>query len=65
MIQANAAIGEALVHGRTLKWEYYKPTDIMGEKEIEKLTVAEIKELEAETVKRNGMANFRGGRAKN
>ena len=47
------AIGEALVDGKALKWEYYKPTDIMGEKEIEKLTVAEMKELEEETMERN------------
>lgn len=51
--RSNAAIGEALVDGRALKWEYFKPTDIMSEEEIKKLTVAEIKELEAETMERN------------
>ena len=51
--RSNAAIGEALVDGRALKWEYYKRTDIMGGKEIEKLNVAEIKKLEAETMEQN------------
>ena len=32
--RSNAAIGEALVDGRALKWEFYKPTDIMGEKKL-------------------------------
>ncbi|CAB4020533.1 RNA-directed DNA polymerase from transposon X-element, partial [Paramuricea clavata] len=49
----NAAIGEALVDGRALKWEYFKPADIMNEEEFKKLTVAEIKKLEAETMERN------------
>ena len=51
--RSNAAIGEALVDGRALKWEYFKPTDIMNEEEFKKLTVAEIKKLEAETMERN------------
>ena len=42
--RSNAAIGEASVDGKALKWEYYKPTDIMGEKEIEKLTEAKLAE---------------------
>ena len=42
--RSNAAIGEALVDDKALKWEYYKPTDIMGEKEIEKLTEAKLAE---------------------
>ncbi|CAB4032480.1 RNA-directed DNA polymerase from transposon X-element, partial [Paramuricea clavata] len=46
-------IGEALVDGRALKWEYFKPTDIMYEDEFKKLTVAEVKKLEAETMERN------------
>ena len=32
--RSNAAIGEALVDGRASKWEYYRPTDIMGEKKL-------------------------------
>ncbi|CAB3986840.1 RNA-directed DNA polymerase from transposon X-element [Paramuricea clavata] len=51
--RSNAAIGEALVDGRALKWEYFKPADIMNEEEFKKLTVAEIKKLEAETMERN------------
>ena len=59
--RSNAAIGEALVDGRALKWEFYKPTDVMGEKQkkkIKKLTVAEINGAEP-------MASFRGSRVKN
>ncbi len=51
--RSNAAIGEALVDGRALQWEYFKPTDNMSEEEIQKLTVAEYKELEAGTMERN------------
>ena len=51
--RSNAATGEALVDGRALKWEYFKPTDGMSKEEIKTLTDEEIKKLEAETMERN------------
>ena len=50
---SNAAIGEALVDGRALHWEYYKANDLISEGEIGTLTVEEIKNLEAEAMERN------------
>ena len=29
--RSNAAIGEALVDGRALHWEYFQPTDLISE----------------------------------
>ena len=51
--RSNAAIGEALVDGRTLHWEYFQPAYLISEEELKKLTVEEMKELEAEVVERN------------
>ena len=51
--RSNAAIGEALVDGRALHWEYYKANDLISEGEIETLTVEEIKNLEAEAMEWN------------
>ena len=51
--RSNAAIGEALVDGRGLHWEYFQPTDLISEEELKKLLVEEMKELEAEVVERN------------
>lgn len=51
--RSNAAIGEALVDGRALHWEYYKANDLISEGEIGTLTVQEIKKLEAEAIERN------------
>lgn len=51
--RSNAAIGEALVDGRALYWEYFQPIDLISEEELKTLTVEEIKELEGEVVERN------------
>ncbi|CAH3131899.1 unnamed protein product, partial [Pocillopora meandrina] len=51
--RSNTAIGEALVDGRALHWEYFHPTDLISEEELKTLTVEEMKELEAEVVERN------------
>lgn len=51
--RSNAAIGEALVDGKALEWEYFKPTDNMSQEELDELTVDEYKELEAKTMERN------------
>ena len=48
--RSNAAIGEALVDGRALHWEYYKANYLISEGEIETLTVEEIKNLEAKAM---------------
>ena len=53
--RSNAAIGEALVDGRALHWEYFQPTDLISEEELKTLTVEEMKELEAEVVERNAL----------
>ena len=50
---SNTAIGEALVDGRALHWEYFQPTDLISEEELKTLTVEEMRELEAEEVERN------------
>ena len=50
---SNTAIGEALVDGRALHWEYFQPTDLISEEELKTLTVEEMTELEAEEVERN------------
>ena len=50
---SNTAIGEALVDGRALHWEYFQPTDLISEEELKTLTVEEMRELEEEEVERN------------
>ena len=44
--RSNASIGEALVDGSTLKWDYYGPLDGVDQNEIEKLSIQDIKQLE-------------------
>ena len=51
--RSNTAIGEVLVDGRVLDWEYFQPTDLISEEELKTLTVEEIRELEAEELERN------------
>ena len=51
--RSNAAIGETLVDGRALQWEYFKPTDNMSKEEIQNLAVANYKELEAGAIECN------------
>ena len=50
---SNTAIGEVLVDGRVLDWEYFQPTYLISEEELKTLTVEEIRELEAEELERN------------
>ena len=38
---------------QALHWEYYQPTDLISEEELKTLTAEEMKDLEAEVVKRN------------
>ena len=35
---SNTAIGEALVDGRALHWEYFQPTDLISEEELREST---------------------------
>ena len=50
---SNTAIGEALVDGRALHWEYFQPTDLISEEELKTHTVKEMREVEAEEVECN------------
>jgi len=47
MKRTNASIGEALVDGTSLKWEYYKPFDGLTEEEIQRLTAKEVLDKES------------------
>lgn len=51
--RSNAAIGEALVNGRALRWEHFQLKDLTSEEEMKTLTVEEIKKLEEEAMERN------------
>ena len=51
--RTNAAIGDSLVDGTALKWEYYKPFDGLASGEIDKLSASEIKERQALCMERN------------
>ncbi|XP_070580686.1 uncharacterized protein [Ptychodera flava] len=51
--RSNAAIGEALVDGSALKWDYHKPSDGLTEDELNRLTVEQTKELEKSCKERN------------
>lgn len=42
----NADIGDALVDGTALKWEYLKPFDDLPNEEIDELSASEVKERE-------------------
>ena len=42
---SQAAIGETLVDGTALHWEYFQPIDLISEEELKTLTVEEMKEL--------------------
>lgn len=45
--------GDALADGSTIKWQYYKALEGLTEDELEKLTLEEIKSLEAECMEKN------------
>ena len=41
--RSNAAIGEALVTGQTIKWNYVQATDGLSNEQIDLLSIAEVK----------------------
>ena len=45
--RANASIGDALVDGSALKWEYYKPFGGLSDEEIKNLSATKVKDKEA------------------
>ncbi len=51
--RSNAAIGEALVTGQTIKWNYFHATDGLNTEQIDLLSVEEMKKLEEDAVERN------------
>jgi hypothetical protein len=57
--RSNAAIGDALVDGGSLKWQYYGPFDDLAEDEIVKLSISisisisEVKKREEECMEKN------------
>lgn len=51
--RTNASIGEALVDGSALKWEYYKPFDGLSDQEVNNLTSSEVKERESMCMEKN------------
>ena len=51
--RTNASIGEALVDGTSLKWEYYKPFDGLTEEVIQRLSAKEVLEKESVCMEKN------------
>ena len=51
--RSNTAIGDALVDGSALKWDYYGPFDGLEQDEIKKLSATELAETEADCMERN------------
>ena len=51
--RTNASIGEALVDGTALKWEYFKPFDGLTSEEIDELSAKEVKEKENLCMEKN------------
>lgn len=51
--RTNACIGEALVDGGAIKWEYFKPLDGITEEDIEAMGIDEIAKEEDECMERN------------
>lgn len=45
--------GDALADGSTMKWQHYKALEGLSEEELEKITLEEIKSLEAECLEKN------------
>ena len=48
MERSKAAIGDALVDGSALKWDYYGPFDGLEQDKIKKLSATELEEREAD-----------------
>lgn len=51
--RTNASIGDALVTGETLQWEFHKRFEGMSEEEIEQLSLPEYEKLEEERMRKN------------
>lgn len=51
--RTNASIGDALLDGTALKWEYFKPFGGLTDTEIKKLSASEVKEREAICMEKN------------
>lgn len=51
--RTNSAIGDAVVDGSTIDWEYYKRFDGLSEDEISSLSLQEYEEMEEERMRKN------------
>lgn len=51
--RSNAAIGDALVDGSALKWNYYGPLDGLTEAEVKNLSVTDLQERENDCMEKN------------
>ena len=51
--RTNTSIGDALVDGTALKWDYFKPFDGLSDEEIKKLSATQVKEREAICMEKN------------
>ena len=51
--RTNSSIGDALVVGTALKWQYFNPFDGLTNEEITKLSASEVKEREAICMEKN------------
>ena len=51
--RTNASIGDALVTGETLQWEYHKRFEGMSSDEINALSLHEYESVEGQRIKRN------------
>ena len=51
--RSNAAIGDALVDGGAMKWQYFGPFDDLSMEEIENLSITELKKREEECMEKN------------
>ena len=51
--RTNASIGDALVDGTALKWDYFKPFDGLTDEEIKKLSATEVNGREAICMEKN------------
>ena len=51
--RSNAAIGDALVDGSALKWNYYGPLDGLSQDEIENLSLIDLQKREEDCIEKN------------
>ena len=50
--RSNAAIGDALVDGSALKWNYYGPLDGLTEEEVKNLSVTDLQKRENDCIEK-------------